>query len=176
MIVPMAATPEIRIVNDPSALAETAAQEVLEVARAAVAARGRFTVALAGGSTPRGTYPRLAGAQGDLSHRGRRPRGGREHPAALHADVPDPQRRRLRDLPRVGRGEGQGREGRARRSLERTAGGDGEPGRRPPALDPRSRGGIAASFVTEGFLMDDSFADRRLAALRNQFGGHAVRR
>src|SRR5207249_4943120 len=60
MIVPMAATPEIRIVNDPSALAETAAQEVLEVARAAVAARGRFTVALAGGSTPRETYRRLA--------------------------------------------------------------------------------------------------------------------
>src|SRR3989442_5853328 len=59
MIVLMAATPEIRIVNDPSALAETAAQEVLEVARAAVAARGRFTVALAGGSTPRETYPRL---------------------------------------------------------------------------------------------------------------------
>jgi len=60
MIVPMAATPEIRIVNDPSALAETAAQEVLEVARAAVAAHGRFTVALAGGSTPRETYRRLA--------------------------------------------------------------------------------------------------------------------
>src|SRR5256885_17105540 len=58
MIVLMAATPEIRIVNDPSALAEVAAQEVLEVARAAVAARGRFTVALAGGSTPRGTYRR----------------------------------------------------------------------------------------------------------------------
>src|SRR5256885_17111870 len=60
MIVLMAATPEIRIVNDPSALAEVAAQEVLEVARAAVAARGRFTVALAGGSTPRETYRRLA--------------------------------------------------------------------------------------------------------------------
>src|SRR5256885_12454910 len=60
MIVLMAATPEIRIVNDPSALAEIAAQEVLEIARAAVAARGRFTVALAGGSTPRATYQRLA--------------------------------------------------------------------------------------------------------------------
>src|SRR5437667_12359456 len=60
MIGPLAATPEIRIVNDPSALAETAAQEVLEVARAAVAARGRFTIALAGGSTPRESYRRLA--------------------------------------------------------------------------------------------------------------------
>jgi len=48
------------IAADPSALAEVAAQEVLEIARAAVAARGRFTVALAGGSTPRATYQRLA--------------------------------------------------------------------------------------------------------------------
>jgi len=47
MIVPMDATSEIRVVADPSALAEIAAQEVLEIARAAVAARGRFTVALA---------------------------------------------------------------------------------------------------------------------------------
>ena len=61
MISPMdATTPEIRIANDPSALAEIAAQEVLEIALAAVAARGRFTVALAGGSTPRATYERLA--------------------------------------------------------------------------------------------------------------------
>jgi len=60
MIVPMDATSEIRVVADPSALAEIAAQEVLEIARAAVAARGRFTVALAGGSTPRATYQRLA--------------------------------------------------------------------------------------------------------------------
>ena len=34
--------------------------EVVNVARAAVAARGRFAVALAGGSTPRATYRRLA--------------------------------------------------------------------------------------------------------------------
>ena len=60
MIVGMDAPPEIRIVDDPSALADVAAREVLEVARAAVAARGRFTVALAGGSTPRATYRRLA--------------------------------------------------------------------------------------------------------------------
>jgi 6-phosphogluconolactonase len=60
MIFLMDAAPELRIVDDPSALAQVAAQEVLEVARAAVAARGRFTVALAGGSTPRATYHRLA--------------------------------------------------------------------------------------------------------------------
>jgi 6-phosphogluconolactonase len=62
MIVPMDVTPEIRIADDPDALAEIAAREVLEVARAAVAARGRFTVALAGGATPRDTYARLAQA------------------------------------------------------------------------------------------------------------------
>jgi 6-phosphogluconolactonase len=60
MIEGMDAPPEIRIVDDPGALAEVAAREVLEVARAAVAARGRFTVALAAGSTPRETYRRLA--------------------------------------------------------------------------------------------------------------------
>src|SRR5258707_3143224 len=60
MISFMDATAELRIAEDPSALAEIAAQEVLAVARAAVAAHGRFTVALAGGSTPRATYTRLA--------------------------------------------------------------------------------------------------------------------
>ena len=60
MIVSMDAPPEIRIVQDPSALAEVAAREVLAIARAAVAARGRFSVALSGGATPRETYERLA--------------------------------------------------------------------------------------------------------------------
>ncbi len=60
MIVTMEARPEIRVAGDPQALAEIAAREVLAVARAAVAARGRFAVALAGGSTPRATYERLA--------------------------------------------------------------------------------------------------------------------
>jgi len=60
MIVSMDAPFEIRIADDPVSLAEIAAHEVVNVARAAVAARGRFTVALAGGSTPRATYRRLA--------------------------------------------------------------------------------------------------------------------
>jgi 6-phosphogluconolactonase len=60
MIGAVDATPEIRIADDPDGLAEIAAREVLEVALAAVAARGRFAVALAGGSTPRATYERLA--------------------------------------------------------------------------------------------------------------------
>ena len=60
MIVAMEAAPEVRVADDPNALAEIAAREVVAVARAAVAARGRFTIALAGGSTPRATYRRLA--------------------------------------------------------------------------------------------------------------------
>jgi 6-phosphogluconolactonase len=60
MIVLMDAPLEVRIADDPASLAETAAREVVDIARAAVAARGRFTVALAGGSTPRATYRRLA--------------------------------------------------------------------------------------------------------------------
>jgi 6-phosphogluconolactonase len=60
MIVSMDAPFEIRITDDPVSLAEIAAHEVVNVARAVVAARGRFAVALAGGSTPRATYRRLA--------------------------------------------------------------------------------------------------------------------
>src|SRR5256714_15499599 len=60
MISFMDATVELRIAEDPSALAEIAAQEVLAVARAAGAAPGRFTVALAGGSPPRAAYTRPA--------------------------------------------------------------------------------------------------------------------
>jgi 6-phosphogluconolactonase len=52
--------PEVRIAESAEALAEMAAREVLALAKAAVAARGRFTVALSGGSTPRATYARLA--------------------------------------------------------------------------------------------------------------------
>jgi 6-phosphogluconolactonase len=60
MIVAMEGAPEVRVADDANALAETAAREVVAVARAAVAARGRFTIALAGGSTPRATYRCLA--------------------------------------------------------------------------------------------------------------------
>jgi 6-phosphogluconolactonase len=56
MVVP----PTVRIVTDATALAAEAAGLVIEQARAAVAARGRFTLALSGGATPRATYARLA--------------------------------------------------------------------------------------------------------------------
>jgi 6-phosphogluconolactonase len=60
MILEMAWAPEIIVSDDAPALADTAARACVDVALEAVAARGRFTVALAGGSTPRATYERLA--------------------------------------------------------------------------------------------------------------------
>jgi 6-phosphogluconolactonase len=52
--------PEIVVLPDAEALAEAAALRILEAATAAVADRGRFTIALSGGATPRQTYMRLA--------------------------------------------------------------------------------------------------------------------
>ena len=51
--------PEITIVDNSTAIAEEGARLVLEAAEESVGARGRFTIALAGGSTPRATYARL---------------------------------------------------------------------------------------------------------------------
>lgn len=56
----MDAKPELIVVDDAVALADAAARAVVEIAEAAVSARRRFTVALAGGNTPRTTYERLA--------------------------------------------------------------------------------------------------------------------
>ena len=50
----------IEVVGGPAALARTAAEHVLARAAEAVAARGRFLLALAGGSTPRAAYEVLA--------------------------------------------------------------------------------------------------------------------
>lgn len=51
---------EFRIATTPSALAELAAAEFVQAALAAVRQYGRFSVALAGGSTPMGLYRLLA--------------------------------------------------------------------------------------------------------------------
>jgi 6-phosphogluconolactonase len=48
------------VVADPAALAQEAAKRFAQTAEAAVAGGGRFTVALAGGSTPRALYGLLA--------------------------------------------------------------------------------------------------------------------
>lgn len=56
--------PQVRVVADKDAIFSAAAAEWTVRAQAAVAARGRFTVALAGGSTPKGLYELLAGSAG----------------------------------------------------------------------------------------------------------------
>ena len=50
----------IRVFDDPEALSRGAAEFFVSAAQNAVAARGRFSVALSGGSTPRRTYELLA--------------------------------------------------------------------------------------------------------------------
>jgi 6-phosphogluconolactonase len=53
-------SPQVVVVPDPRALARRAAEWIVERTRAAVAARGGCSVALAGGATPRATYEVLA--------------------------------------------------------------------------------------------------------------------
>lgn len=53
-------SPVLRRVSDAEAVARAAAEEIVAAAARAVHERGRFTVALAGGSTPRRTYELLA--------------------------------------------------------------------------------------------------------------------
>jgi 6-phosphogluconolactonase len=53
---------EISVAADAAALADEAAETIVDAATEAVAEHGRFTIALAGGSTPRATYTRLAQA------------------------------------------------------------------------------------------------------------------
>jgi 6-phosphogluconolactonase len=53
-------SPEIRIVNNAADLFQEAATEFVRLAAEAVRQRGRFRVALSGGSTPRGLYSLLA--------------------------------------------------------------------------------------------------------------------
>ncbi|HEX6885591.1 MAG TPA: 6-phosphogluconolactonase [Planctomycetota bacterium] len=56
---------EVVALADPAALAAEAERRVLAAAAEALAARGRFSLALAGGSTPRAAYARLATAATD---------------------------------------------------------------------------------------------------------------
>lgn len=52
--------PQYKVHADAQALIEAAAQHFVVTARAAIARRGEFFVALAGGSTPKGLYQKLA--------------------------------------------------------------------------------------------------------------------
>jgi 6-phosphogluconolactonase len=56
----MTANREVRILADANGIAQTAAAEFLEAALAAVREKGSFSVALAGGSTPKALYGLLA--------------------------------------------------------------------------------------------------------------------
>ena len=56
----MSNAPRIEVLPDADRLADAAAQRVADAAYDAIAARGRFIVALSGGSTPRSVYARLA--------------------------------------------------------------------------------------------------------------------
>jgi 6-phosphogluconolactonase len=51
---------EIYVLQNGSALSRAAADEILRVAREAIAVRGRFTIALSGGSTPKAIFALLA--------------------------------------------------------------------------------------------------------------------
>ena len=51
---------DLRIYADRESLDRGAAEQILKVGRNAIASRGRFSFALAGGSTPRGVYQALA--------------------------------------------------------------------------------------------------------------------
>jgi len=53
-------TREVRILPDAAAITKRAAQKFVEIAAAAVAQKGAFTVALSGGSTPKALYTMLA--------------------------------------------------------------------------------------------------------------------
>lgn len=55
-------SPEIRIFEDAAKVAEAAATSFIKLAREAIAESGRFTVALAGGSTPKRAFELLASA------------------------------------------------------------------------------------------------------------------
>jgi len=50
------------VLPDADALGQAAAEQFVDLARASILSRGRFTVALSGGSTPRRLYQRLAGS------------------------------------------------------------------------------------------------------------------
>lgn len=56
----MSASPEIRILTTPQELFAAAGEEVVRTTQEAVTERGRFTIALSGGSTPKSLYNLLA--------------------------------------------------------------------------------------------------------------------
>ena len=60
-------TRQIRSFASADAMAEAACRQILALAEQAIAERGRFVMALAGGNTPAGLYRRLAASAADFS-------------------------------------------------------------------------------------------------------------
>jgi len=60
--------PEIVVLPDPAAVMREAADRFVALARSALAAQGRFTVALSGGSTPKSVYEQLVAPPIDWQH------------------------------------------------------------------------------------------------------------
>ncbi|MGH7552912.1 MAG: 6-phosphogluconolactonase, partial [Longimicrobiales bacterium] len=56
---------QIEVVADATAVARAAATHIASAAQEAIAERGRFTIALSGGTTPRATYALLAEENAD---------------------------------------------------------------------------------------------------------------
>ena len=56
-------SPEIKVLPDPAEVAHEGARRFVELSEAAIELTGRFSVALAGGSTPRAMYELLASPQ-----------------------------------------------------------------------------------------------------------------
>ncbi len=61
------AQPEWIVLPDPMAVAQAAAERIVQAAQHAIAARGRFWLALAGGGTPKAAYAALAELRPDVS-------------------------------------------------------------------------------------------------------------
>jgi 6-phosphogluconolactonase len=57
---PVSVSPDLRVFTTPQELFAAAAEEIVNAANEAVAERGRFTIALSGGSTPKNLYNLLA--------------------------------------------------------------------------------------------------------------------
>ncbi len=60
--------PDVRVLADLPGVTSAARELVLSIAREAIEKRGRFAVALSGGSTPRALYASLVGAPLDWDH------------------------------------------------------------------------------------------------------------
>src|SRR5246127_982632 len=93
----MASNREIRILADANSIAQTAAAEFLEAARESVREKGSFSLALAGGSTPKALYVLHAG---DPFLQDKVPRGKHQFSFAMNGTSPPTTRRATFAWPR----------------------------------------------------------------------------